>query len=276
MSKLLPQHLTHIRAAGYSTRTITARENVLTAADRALPDGLDTPTTDELAAWLATPTWSGWTRATYYHHLTGFYRWAATGHNPHISWDPSADLTPPKNPSDTPHPVTDAELLQALARSDDRWKLIISLAAYAGLRAAEICRQDRKEINEERVLILRGKGDKTATVPTHPEIWRLIQDRPPGLLVPGIRIARMTPKLLSSKARYHFDSINMPDVHLHRFRHWYATALLRNGTDIRTLQSLMRHASLQTTARYLEIADEQRRFAVSTLPVPSSPQQDAA
>ena len=44
----------------------------------------------------------------------------------------------------------------------------------------------------------------------------------------------------------------------HALRHWYATALVESGADLRTVQTLMRHASLATTERYVRV-DEQRR-----------------
>jgi integrase/recombinase XerD len=46
-------------------------------------------------------------------------------------------------------------------------------------------------------------------------------------------------------------------VHPHRFRHTFAVGLLRNGTDIRTLQKLMGHASVQILLRYLNLANQE-------------------
>jgi hypothetical protein len=43
-------------------------------------------------------------------------------------------------------------------------------------------------------------------------------------------------------------------IHCHRFRHTFAVNMLRNGTDIRTLQKLMGHASVQILTRYLNLA----------------------
>lgn len=273
MSTLLPQYLMHLRAAGYSARTMDDRERLLRSADRELPSGLDTPTTEELAEFLATPGWSAWTRCTYYGHLVGLYRWASTGQRPRLNWNPATDLKRPKSPDADPDPVTDAELEYALTHSSDWWQLAIALAAYAGLRASEIGRIRREDVSAETILIRHGKGNRTKQLPMHPEIWRRAQPRPPGLLLPS---RAGTEVILTVKARIHFDRIGMPDVHLHRFRHWYATSLLRNGADIVTVQKLMRHRSLQTTAGYLEIVDGQRRLAVGTLPVFTDPQQEAA
>jgi len=44
-------------------------------------------------------------------------------------------------------------------------------------------------------------------------------------------------------------------VHPHRFRHTFAVNMLKNGTDIRTLQKLMGHASIQILTRYLNLAN---------------------
>ncbi len=46
-------------------------------------------------------------------------------------------------------------------------------------------------------------------------------------------------------------------VHPHRFRHTFAVNMLRNGTDIRTLQKLMGHASMQILMRYLNLANDE-------------------
>lgn len=270
MSKLLPIHLTHIRAAGYTAATIRDRKRLLAIADTQLPGGIDTPTTEELATFLAHDGWSPATRRTYYSHLRSFYRWACASKPAYLDWDPSSALTPPRDPTGVPHPVTDSELRDALARSSGHWRLVITLAAYAGLRRADICHLRREDVTADTIRIERGKGGKSAVLPTHPEIWRLVEPMPPG------RLVRAADHNMSRYARRHFDAIGMPEVHLHRFRHYFATALLRGGADVRVVQSLMRHSSLQTTARYLDIADGQRRLAISTLPVLSSPLQDAA
>jgi site-specific recombinase XerD len=52
----------------------------------------------------------------------------------------------------------------------------------------------------------------------------------------------------------------------HGLRHWFGTWLVRSGTDLRTAQTLLRHASLATTAIYVEVADDARRAAVLRLP----------
>lgn len=274
MSILLGLHITHMTAAGFSPHTTHARQRVLETADRELPYGIDVATTTELTNFMAKPNWAPWTRCTYRRHIAGFYRWAAAGDDPYISFDPSLEVPQPRTPEFVPHPATDEQLTAALERSNWRWQRAVTLAAYAGLRAAEIAAIKREHITQDTISIWQGKGNRDAILPCHPSIWKMARDLPPGLVIPN---PSGKPMRFGGTSSAHFRRIGLPGLHIHMFRHWYATSMLRAGVDLRTLQLLMRHKNLETTAAYLLVEDEQRRFAVSTLPVlSSSPLQEAA
>ncbi|HET6215358.1 MAG TPA: tyrosine-type recombinase/integrase [Micromonosporaceae bacterium] len=273
MKTYLDAHLTHLRAAGRSARTIHDRAGVLRRADTQLPHGLFRAAAAELEAWLATPSWSRWTLCTYQMHLRGFYHWLTSGHDPMADYNPMTEIERPRTPACIPDPVTDEELARALARSDPIWRLVITLTAYAGLRASEAGRLRREEVTAESLIVRGGKGGLDAVLPTHPAIWVIVKDLPPGPLFAPAFGAR-----LSSRARAHFDQLGMPEVHLHRFRHWYGTTVQRAQGDLRVTQELMRHASPATTAGYAKVTDEQRRQAVTALPILATPtsRQDPA
>jgi len=274
MSTLLAAHLLHLRAAGYSPRTVHERQRLLSQVDRELPQGIDQASTDELAGWLARDGWAAWTRVTFDRHLRAFYRWAVSGRQPYLDWDPMSELRRPRHPDADPHPATDAQLAAALERSSPWWGRCITLCAYAGLRASEAAGLQRGDVTEHELRI-SGKGGKTKVLPVHPEIWARVGPQPPGPLLPGYD--GLPVRSLPVVARRHFDRIGLPGLHLHMFRHWFATMMLRGGADIRTVQELMRHSSITTTAGYLYITDGQRRLAISTLPVlHAGPLQDAA
>ena len=276
MNDLIDAHVTHMRALGLSDNTREDRWRILVTADRQLPHGLDHANRREIEAFLANPRWGANTRCTHFSHLAEFYRWAADADSPELTLNPMAGMRRPKPPKATPNPASEEQIGHALANSPPWWQLVITLAAYGGLRVADICRLRREDVTPERILIRAGKGDRTATVPTHPQIWRLVGPRPPGLLVPGVGGRALRPGRMSAMARRHFDALGLPQVHLHMLRHRFATMLLRGGADIRVVQELMRHSSLQTTAGYLAITDGQRRDAITALPTCASPLQSAA
>lgn len=273
MSDLIPAHLAHLRASGYSEHTITSRAELLRRVHAALPYGLAYAATDEIESWLATKGWSQWTRCTYAMHIRGFYRWATRGGGL-LDGDPTAEMAHPRTPRCLPNPVDDADLAAAMIHSGEPWYTAILLAAAAGLRADEIARLRREDVTEATITV-QGKGGEPGIVDTHPQVWAHVQHRSAGPLVTDQHGRPVTGRWLSAHARHHFDSIGMPHVHLHRFRHWYGTALLDGGANLRTVQEAMRHRSVTSTQGYTMVRNRQRRHAIATLPIPTStPQSD--
>ncbi len=266
MNPLIASYLTQLRAEGKSPATIEARYWFLTAVDADLTHGICDVLPEEIAAYMAYPHWSPWTRATYYGHLASFYAYAVI-HDPRMGYNPMADMQRPAGSRGMPDPVIDAELEYAYAESDDWWRLVIGLAAYAGLRAGEICAIERRHVNAEWVRVEHGKGDKTRTIPTHPELWELVASRPEGHLIYGQKLHRPVDRhRLTLLAREHFDNLGLPHVHLHRLRAWFATKQIQLGHDITEVRESMGHASLSTTQIYVLVTGGQRRRAVNSLP----------
>jgi len=266
MSYLIEAHLAHLRAEGQSERTAEAREGILRRLHDYLPMGLAYAATSELNAWLGQAGWSRWTRTTYAMHIRAFYRWAC-GPGGLFDGDPTVDMAHPRGPRCLPNPVTEDELVDALDRSCEPWCTIILFAAAAGLRASEIAGVDRADVTQQEIRIV-SKGGDDGMVECHPAIWDHIRDRPPGPLIlhDGQPVSG---RWISANARHHFDSIGMPKVHMHRFRHYFATALLDQGHDLRTIQELMRHKSVTSTQIYTLVRSGKRQMAIRTLPIPT-------
>jgi len=264
MSDLINAHLSHLRASGQSDYTIRTRASVLRRLHHELPYGIGFAEIWQIEEWLS--HYAGWSRYTYDGHIRAFYT-SVDG----VHLDCSAYLaTPrPKIPGCVPDPVTDDELRTALERSDARWRLAILLAALAGLRVNEIAGLHREDVNQARVFVRLGKGGRQGSVPTHPELWALIRNHGPGPLVLTAAGLPTTGRYLSTVARRHFDRIEMPTVHMHRFRHWFGTSMLNTGTNVRVVQELLRHRSLASTMIYTAVAGEQRRAAINALPIGS-------
>lgn len=272
MTILLEPFEVHLRAESKSPATIAKRISFLARADRRrdiLTRGIDQASTNEWKRLLAAnPKWTRWTRATNYGHGKSFYEWATGGDDPPLTYNPFTHIKRPPGGHGIADPVTDDQLAHALAASDDWWRFVIILASEAGLRVGEIVRLRREDVTPERIRIRHSKGDRSRDVPTSPDIWRLVQGCGPGALVRSpVRGVPISPGQLSCLARRHFDAIDQPDVHMHRFRKWFATWLSRSGEEITVISDLLGHASLRTTAEiYVRVTGEQRIDAIATLP----------
>ncbi len=236
--------------------TIVARRRLLLHADRSLPHGLlDREVGDHIDPYLS--RWKGWSRYTYWGHLKGFYAWGVAAGR--LLFDPMASLARPQRGEDVPNPCTDDELAIALT-APEPYGTATRLAAYMGLRAGETARADRVHV-VGGMLRVRGKGGRTRTIPISPEVAPIIEAATGRLL--GRRISEGA---LTSRQGKVWRDIGLPDMHLHRFRDWYATRLLESGALITEVARLLGHASVETTARsYLQVVDSRLAAAVTRL-----------
>lgn len=142
-------------------------------------------------------------------------------------------------------------------------RAILTTCYGAGLRVSEAVRLKASDIDSRRMVIrvAQGKGQKDRYVMLSPKLldmlrryWRGARPKEwlfPGKL-PGQPITRFAVACACEKARRR-AGIAKP-VTPHSLRHAFAVHLLETGTDIRTIQLLLGHRNLTTTARYLRIA----------------------
>ena len=133
----------------------------------------------------------------------------------------------------------------------------------AGLRVSEAAHLKVTDIDSQRMMlrVVQGKGQKDRFVMLSPKLLEILRaywkaEHPvewlfPGRF-PGEPITRYAVALACRKA-HRRCGIKKP-ITPHSLRHAFATHLLEAGTDVRTIQLLMGHRSLATTARYLKIA----------------------
>ena len=266
-----------MQGQGLSARTITERIRVITQI--ATTTGTDpaalTPQT--ISTWLATlPTAA--TKNAYFTVLRAWSKWLVQ--SDHRVDDPTTRVPKPRTPPGHPRPVTDTQLDAVLAlplRQDTRTKII--LAAYAGMRVHEIAKIRGEDISPvAETITITGKGGRTDTLPAHQLILQQASNYPrrglwfPSPKDPAVPVRAKTVSRVISDA---FDRADAPAT-AHQLRHYFATSLLRTGTDSRVVQSLMRHESLATTGRYLAVDVEQQRNALSGLiPAPNATQRRA-
>jgi len=138
------------------------------------------------------------------------------------------------------------------------------MTAYAaGLRVSEVVRLQVADIDSDRMLIRvqQGKGGRDRYIMLSPQLllvlrayWR--EARPIHWLFPGQAESRpLDASVLQWACRNARTAAKLgKPVTVHTLRHSFATHLLEAGTDIRTIQVLLGHRDLSTTARYTQVA----------------------
>ena len=153
-------------------------------------------------------------------------------------------------------------------------RTILLLLPRTGLRISEICNLEYRDIVERQGVMgfqFRGKREVERFVPLN-RTARMALDQyratafPGRWVFPGYQDGPITPHAVRKVTRQlgeDFESLAGLSPHI--LRHTYATSLLKKGTDLRTLQALLGHQSITTTARYLHPDAEMLRDAVENL-----------
>jgi len=143
---------------------------------------------------------------------------------------------------------------------------IVGLMLFEGLRSQEVLDLNRDDLLlPEAQIRVRGKGGRIRFLPLAPEAVELLHhylrlERPDpsatALLVSlkgRARGARMTAAGLRSLFRYHRQTSGVTLANPHRFRHTFASDMVRAGVSLPALMQLMGHAHIQTTLLYIEV-----------------------
>lgn len=206
--------------------------------------------------------------------VKNFFKWLDKNHiakNSAISV-----ITNPRLPKVLPKAldVTDAQdlLQQAKSFAKDDWQglrdqAILILLYGCGLRISEALSLNVGDINpNSNFLRIKGKGNKERLVPLLPIITEAVNAYTAATpytfkhgeaLFVGARGERLSPRIIQRQLQKIRAYMGLPDtVTPHALRHSYATHLLAEGTDLRSIQELLGHASLTTTQRYTDVQTE--------------------
>ena len=202
-----------------------------------------------------------------------------------IAQNPAATIPTPKAPKTLPRHLRPGEIETLLEAPDARQdalgkrdKLILELLYAAGIRVGELVGLDLDDIDsDQRTLRVLGKGGKERMVPFgaqagealafwHDE-WPAIRSRSADAQEDGANEdGDGKPLLLNNRGgRLSARSVRRilehwvgttaiaAGVHPHTLRHTFATHLLEQGADLRSIQELLGHSSLSTTQRYTHV-----------------------
>jgi integrase len=167
---------------------------------------------------------------------------------------------------------------------------IVGLMLLQGLRSQEV-----RDLNRDDLLLpeaqirVPGKGNKPRLLPLAPEAIQLLDhylrlerpDVPSAPLFVSLkgraRGARMSAAGLRSLFRYHRHTTGVKRANPHRFRHTFASDMVRAGVSLPALMRLMGHAHIQTTLIYVQVTPLEvfqqyaRAVALHIRPIPGTP-----
>lgn len=202
--------------------------------------------------------------------MRGFYKFLMI--DGHITKNPAEDLDSPQKGFYLPKFLNQAEIEMLLAAPDVstetglRDRAILELMYACGLRVSEAVDLKLPDVDlDAGVLTCTGKGSKTRRVPVGASAvewlksYFAIRRKKENI---EIRNLFVTPagKPLTRQAIYLFikeysEKCGLEDVSPHTLRHSFATHLVQNSADIRSVQQMLGHADISTTQIYTHMTD---------------------
>ena len=198
-----------------------------------------------------------------------------------ISRDPSETLSLPRIERYLPETLNEIQVQQLLDAIDIKTELglrdraIVELLYASGLRISELTAARLEQFNdEERILRVTGKGNKTRLVPVgrkasqalaaylSAERPQLVTSKSGSEIFLSVRGRKLTTARIWQIVKKHAKRSGVEaNIYPHLLRHSFATHLLSNGADLRIIQEMLGHADISTTQVYTHV-DQQRLKAV--------------
>ncbi|WP_284441894.1 tyrosine recombinase XerC [Chlamydia gallinacea] len=190
-----------------------------------------------------------------------------------LTEDPTEGLSGPRLPKEIPSPIT-YEQVEILMATPDlstytgfRDRCLLELFYSSGLRISEIVAINHEDIDFDTNLIrIRGKGKKERLVPMTPHAAQWLQNylhHPQRAHIEKDSRAvflnrfgkRLTTRSIDRKFQKYLTLSGLSGtITPHTIRHTIATHWLENGMDLKTIQTLLGHSSLETTTIYTRVS----------------------
>lgn len=194
--------------------------------------------------------------------LVGFYEFL--NHLQMREDNPAISLPILKEPRSIPKAL-DAEVIQRILQAarafGAREVALMHCLAFTGLRRSGVRCLEWWSLDEQPGwLRVRVKNDKDLVLPVHPDLaqalrtWR-VTNKHPRWVFPSPMYAEkpISETTFNRIVREVGEMAGVEGLHPHLMRHSFATELLEEGVDLRTVQEALAHSSLSTTAQYLKV-----------------------
>ena len=191
-----------------------------------------------------------------------------------------------KRPRTLPSVLAPEEVLRLFdAAPAGRQRLRLQVLYACGLRLNELLHLRPTDVDSARMVVMvrQGKGRKDRLVPLSRRLLQELRDywrmyRPTGWLFPGESAdGTLCPVTVQRQCQVAAQRAGLTKPCTpHTLRHSYATHLLEAGVDVLTLQAILGHHDLRTTAHYVHVDARRLRSAPSLLDLLALPQPSSA
>ena len=206
--------------------------------------------------------------------LRGFYKFLQF--DGHIKKNPAEDLIAPQKSSYLPNFLNQTDIESLIAVPDVsteiglRDRAILELMYACGLRVSEAVDLKLSDVDvDQGILTCTGKGGKTRRIPMGKSAvewlknYLIVRREKENIEISNIFVGFLG-KPLNRQTIFKFikqyaEKIGLRDVSPHTLRHSFATHLIQNSADIRSVQQMLGHADISTTQIYTHITDAHLR-----------------
>lgn len=252
-------YLELLRASSRAKPTMTLRRSQLSRLAEAFPGRpLRSLTTRDLVTFFSKRDWSTATAYSYRATLKDFY--GMLHGNGVIRSNVAAELPRINVRNRVMLPASE----DSIGREDvgERCRLMLDLGARQGLRRGEIAQIHPRDLYRDAdgwLLIVHGKGAKDRVIPLHDDIANRIQANGPGWLFPSPMGGHLSAQRVGT-----ILGDSLPEgVTAHSLRRRFATKIYTETHDVRAVQQLLGHASLDVTQRYIGPRPDAMRAAIA-------------
>lgn len=189
------------------------------------------------------------------------------------------DLPYPKHRRRQPIVLSQDEVAKLINAAGNLMQRALLMMLYGtGMRRTEVSLLKVSNIDSSRMMVHVefGKGGTTRDIPLSPTLLETLREywcwkKPKGYLFPGADSRRGKDLPIADKTVYYACVTAARRARItkrvtpHLLRHSFATHLLEGGTDLRTIQMLLGHGDLETTAKYLHLSQRHLQGVVNPL-----------
>ncbi len=277
------EYLSYLRVErGLSQNSLESYENDLTQLHQwAEENGLDVLklTRHDLREWLidlSAKQLASRTVARKISALRGFYKFLQF--DKHITKNPAEDLVSPQKSSYLPKFLNQAEMEQLLLAPDVsteiglRDRAMLETMYAAGLRVSEVCSLKIGDTDlDAGILTCKGKGSKTRKVPLGKSSiewlrsYLILRRKKETIEIENMFVTGdgnpLSRQEIYLMIRELGEKIGIQGISPHTLRHSFATHLIQNRADVRSVQQLLGHADISTTQIYTHVTNQHLKRA---------------